>query len=213
MLKLTVPVFFLFGLVTGSIYLGVASVTESAALGALGGLLIVFQRRRFSVQGLRHALSRALAGTCMIFMIILGASLFTYFFTFTQITQNLIQWVGALDVNPWVIISILLVGYLLLGCFMDQIAILVLTVPVVIPIIKALGFDPIWFGIIKVVTAEVGMITPPLGLNCFIVARYSGRPVSEVFHGSFPHFIAHLFVIVVLTAFPQISLWLPQHMK
>ncbi len=75
---------------------------------------------------------------------------------------------------------------------MDQIAILVLTVPIVLPLIKSLGYDPLWFGVIKIVTAEVGMITPPVGLNCFVVARYSGRPVSEVFHGVFPHFIAHL---------------------
>ena len=95
---------------------------------------------------------------------------------------------------------------------MDQIAILVLTVPIVLPLVKSLGFDPIWFGVIKIVTAEVGMITPPIGLNCFIVARYAGRPVSEVFQGTFPHFIAHLLAIAVLVAFPDIILWLPNHM-
>jgi len=212
-LKVAVPVFFLFGLVTGSIYLGIASETEASALGAVGGLLLVIQRRKLSMAGLSHALERALLGTCMIFMIIMGASLFTYFFTFTQITQNLVLWVGALEVNRWVIIAVLLVGYLILGCFMDQIAILVLTIPVVIPIVKALGFDPIWFGIIKVVTAEVGMITPPLGLNCFIVARYAKRPVEEVFRGSLPHFVAHLVIIAVLVAFPQLTLWLPEQMR
>ena len=95
---------------------------------------------------------------------------------------------------------------------MDQIAILVLTVPVVLPLIKSLGFDPIWFGIVKIVTAEVGMITPPIGLNCFIVARYADRPVSEVFRGTLPHFVAHLAAIAILVAFPDIILWLPSHM-
>jgi TRAP-type C4-dicarboxylate transport system permease large subunit len=92
---------------------------------------------------------------------------------------------------------------------MDQIAILVLTVPIVLPLIKTLGFDPLWFGVIKIVTAEVGMITPPVGLNCFVVARYSGRPVAEVFHGVFPHFVAHLIAIAILVVWPQIILWLP----
>ena len=109
-------------------------------------------------------------------------------------------------------IALLLAGYIVLGPFMDQIAILVLTVPIVLPLIKSLGFDPIWFGVIKIVTAEVGMITPPVGLNCFIVARYAGRPVGEVFQGTFPHFIAHLIAIAILVAFPEIILWLPSKM-
>ncbi len=106
----------------------------------------------------------------------------------------------------------LLAGYIVLGSFMDQIAILVLTVPIVLPLIKSLGFDPIWFDVIKIVTAEVGMITPPVGLNCFIVARYAGRPVGEVFQGTFPHFIAHLIAIAILVAFLEIILWLPSKM-
>ena len=113
----------------------------------------------------------------------------------------------------WIIITLILAGYIVLGSFMDQIAILVLTVPIVLPLIKSLGFDPIWFGVIKIVTAEVGMITPPIGLNCFIVARYAHRPVGEVFHGTFPHFIAHLIAIAIFVAFPDIILWLPNHMQ
>jgi len=96
---------------------------------------------------------------------------------------------------------------------MDQMAILVLTVPIVLPLIKALGFDPIWFGVIKIVTAEVGMITPPIGLKCFIVARYAQRPVTEVFQGTFPHFIAHIVVIAILVAFPSLILFLPSKMN
>ena len=124
----------------------------------------------------------------MIVMILIGASIFGYFFTLTHVTRDLVAWVGALPTSRWVIIVLSLCGYVVLGSFMDQLAILVLTVPIVIPLIKTLGFDPIWFGVIKIVTAEVGMITPPLGLNCFIVVRYANRPVAEVFHGTFPHF-------------------------
>ena len=149
----------------------------------------------------------------MICTILLGASLFSYFFTLTHVTQNLTEWVGALPTSRWIIIIILLAGYIVLGAFMDQIAILVLTVPVVIPIIRSLGFDPIWFGVIKIVTAEVGMITPPIGLNCFVVARYANRPVTEVFQGIGPHFVAHLLAIAVLLMFPDLILWLPSKMR
>jgi TRAP-type C4-dicarboxylate transport system permease large subunit len=148
----------------------------------------------------------------MIVMILIGASIFGYFFTLTHVTQDLVAWVGALPTSRWVIIVLILCGYIVLGSFMDQLAILVLTVPIVIPLIETLGFDPIWFGVIKIVTAEVGMITPPVGLNCFIVARYANRPVAEVLHGTFPHFIAHLIAIAILVAFPSIILWLPSHM-
>ena len=116
----------------------------------------------------------------MITMILLGASIFGYFFTLSHVTQDLVAYVGALPVSRWIIIALLLAGYIVLGSFMDQIAILVLAVPIVLPLIKSLGFDPIWFGVIKIVTAEVGMITPPVGLNCFIVARYAGRPAENV---------------------------------
>ena len=124
-------------------------------------------------------------------------------------TQDLVAWVGSLDTSRWVILILILVGYLILGSFMDQMAILVLTVPIVMPMIRSLGFDPIWFGILKIVTAEVGMITPPIGLNCYVVARYSGRRPEEVFRGTLPHFIAHLIAIAILLAVPSLALWLP----
>ena len=110
------------------------------------------------------------------------------------------------------ILAIVLLGFIVLGSFMDQIAILVLTVPVVVPLMSALGFDLVWFGVIMIVTAEIGMITPPIGLNCYVVARYAGRPVGEGFRGTFPHFIAHLIAIAILVAFPGIALWLPSLM-
>ena len=188
------PMLLLFGTVTGTIYLGLATPTESSAIGASGGLILALARGKLNYASLYKCLVRAMHGTCMILMIVLGAAIFGYFFALTQVTQSLVVWVGTLDVSPWLIITALLVGYIFLGVFMDQTAILFLTVPVVIPVVKSLGFDPIWFGVIKIVTAEVGMITPPIGLNCFVVARYSGRPVSEVFAGTYPHFIAHLVV-------------------
>ena len=206
------PMVALFSVVTGTIYLGVATPTEASAFGAFGAFVLAIIKGKITPATLYHTLLRASHGTCMIVMILVGASIFGYFFTLTHVTQDLVAWVGSLPTSRWVIIALILCGYIVLGSFMDQIAILVLTVPIVIPLIKTLGFDPIWFGVIKIVTAEVGMITPPVGLNCFIVARYANRPVSEVFQGTFPHFIAHLIAIAVLVAFPGIILWLPSHM-
>ncbi|MCP3374112.1 TRAP transporter large permease [Bradyrhizobium cajani] len=206
------PMALLFSLVTGTIYLGVATPTEASALGAAGALALAVAKRRVTPATLYRALLSACHGTCMIVTILVGASIFGYFFTLTHVTQDLVAWIGSLQTSRWVIITLILCGYIVLGSFMDQIAILVLTVPIVLPLIKTLGFDPIWFGVIKIVTAEVGMITPPVGLNCFIVARYAKRPVAEVFHGTFPHFIAHLIAIAILVAFPSIILWLPSQM-
>ncbi len=206
------PMVVLFSIVTGAIYLGVATPTEASAFGAFGAFVLAIYKGKITPSSLYHTVRRAAQGTCMIVMIIVGAQIFGYFFTLTHVTQDLVAWVGALPTSRWVIITLILCGYIVLGSFMDQVAILVLTVPIVIPLIKTLGFDPIWFGVIKIVTAEVGMITPPIGLNCFIVARYANRPVEEVFQGTFPHFIAHLIVIAVLVAFPSIILWLPSHM-
>ncbi len=206
------PMVALFSIVTGTIYLGVATPTEASAFGAFGAFVLAIVKGKITIASLYRTLLRASHGTCMIVMILIGASIFGYFFTLTHVTQDLVAWVGALPTSRWVIIVLILCGYIVLGSFMDQLAILVLTVPIVIPLIKTLGFDPIWFGVIKIVTAEVGMITPPVGLNCFIVARYANRPVAEVFHGTFPHFIAHLIAIAILVAFPSIILWLPSHM-
>ena len=206
------PMVLLFSLVTGTIYLGIATPTEASALGAAGALALAVAKRKVNPASLYRALLSACHGTCMIVTILVGASIFGYFFTLTHVTQDLVAWIGSLPTSRWVIIALILCGYIVLGSFMDQIAILVLTVPIVLPLIKTLGFDPIWFGVIKIVTAEVGMITPPVGLNCFIVARYAKRPVAEVFHGTFPHFIAHLIVIAILVAFPSIILWLPSQM-
>jgi tripartite ATP-independent transporter DctM subunit len=212
LLKAVGPMIVLFSVVTGVIYSGIATPTEASAIGAAGAFVLAIWSGKATPGTLASAFQRAAIGTCMITMILVGASIFSYFFTMTRITHDLVVWVGHLDVSRWVIITIILCGYIVLGSFMDQIAILVLTVPVVLPLIKSLGFDPIWFGVIKIVTAEVGMITPPIGLNCFIVARYANRPVAEVFHGVMPHFIAHLFAIAILVAFPVLVLWLPSQM-
>lgn len=212
-LKVAGPMILLFMSVTGTIYLGIATPTEAAGIGAFGAFLLALLSGRATPGKIRDSLIRAIHATAMILLIILGAHIFGTFFTLTQVTQNLVSWVGALDVSPWVIIGLILFGYVLLGCFMDQIAILILTVPVVLPVVTMLGFDPVWFGVLIVLTAEVGMVTPPMGLNVFVVSRYTGRPLQEIFSGVMPHVFAHIILIAILTAFPIIVTWLPSQMR
>jgi tripartite ATP-independent transporter DctM subunit len=212
MLRIVGPMLFLFVGITGVIYTGIATPTEASAVGAFGAFLIAALRGSLNRQNFGPVFWRAARSTCMISMILLGAHVFGYYFTLAQVPQGLIAWVGSLDVSRWVVIVLLLCGYIVLGSFMDQIAILVLTVPIVVPLIKSLGFDPVWFGVIKIVTAEIGMVTPPVGLNCYIVARYAERPVTEVFRGIWPHFVAHILALGILVSFPILALWLPSRM-
>jgi tripartite ATP-independent transporter DctM subunit len=211
-LKVVGPMVALFMAVTGVIYSGIATPTEASGLGAFGAFILALRERKVDRASLKKALTHAAHASCMIIMIIVGAKIFGYFFTLTQVTQAIVHWVGALETSRWVVLAFILFGYIVLGCVMDQIAILILTVPIVLPLIKALGFDPVWFGVIIVVVAEVGLVTPPVGLNVFVVSRYAKRPLQEIFAGVWPHVVSHLMLLAVLVAFPAIILWLPSQM-
>ena len=202
----------LFALVTGLIYTGVATPTEAAALGAFGAMMLALHSGHLNRTALTHCLVRASQSTCMILMIIFGAHVFGYYLTLAQVTQSIVAWVGALPIPAVGIITLIIFGLIILGCLMDQAAIIILTVPVLLPVVKAIGYDPVWFGVLLIVVAEVGLVTPPVGLNVFVVARYTGRPLAEVFAGITPHVIAHLIFIALMVMFPQIVLWLPSTM-
>ena len=211
-LRVVGPMMMLFMAVTGVIYTGVATPTEASGLGAFGAFVLALWEGKVNRTTLGKALTHAAHASCMIIMIIVCAKVFGYFFTLTQATQNIVAWVGALHVSPWVVMFFILTIFLLLGCVMDQVAILILTIPVVLPLVKSLGFDPVWFGVIVIVVAEVGLVTPPVGLNVFVVSRYAKRPLQEIFAGVWPHVFSHLLLLVVLVAFPSIILWLPSKM-
>lgn len=211
-LKVVGPMLLLFMAVTGVIYTGVATPTEAAGIGAFGGFVLAALEGKINRASLMMALTHAGHASCMIIMIVVCAKIFGYFFTLTQVTQVIVQWVGALHVSRWLVMAFILFGFLVLGCVMDQVAILILTIPVVLPLVKSLGFDPVWFGVIVIVVAEVGLVTPPVGLNVFVVSRYANRPLQEVFAGVWPHVFSHLLLLVVLVAFPAIILWLPAQM-
>lgn len=211
-LKTVGPLLFLFGAVTGVIYTGVATPTEASAIGALGALILALMKKDFTLQSLQIAAIRAAQTSCMIFLIIMGAQIFGYYIALTHFTQDMVVAIHALELSKWVVISLVLFGLIILGCFMDQIAILFLTVPVLVPLIKAYGFDPLWFGVIMIVTAELGMVTPPVGMNAFVIARYTKRPLTEIFGGVVPHIFAHIVIIILMVIFPQIITWLPETM-
>lgn len=212
LLKQVGPMLVLLFAVTGVIYTGFATPTEASAMGALCSAVIYFLRGRHSLGDVYDLIARAVRSSCMIAMILLGAHIFSTFFALTQTTNAMVDWVNALELSPWVFIAVLVVIYIILGCFLDQMAIMVLTVPIVVPLVDSMGFDLIWFGVIMIVTAELGMVTPPLGLNAFVVSKYSNVSLAEVFLGTLPHVVAHVLLIILLIAFPAITLWLPNHM-
>tara|TARA_R100000005_G_scaffold38740_3_gene18126 strand:- start:7576 stop:8859 length:1284 start_codon:yes stop_codon:yes gene_type:complete len=212
-LKVIGPMLILITLVTGCIYLGIATPTESASLGAFGAFCIAVFRRRMTLETFYTALRKAAATSCMIVLIIICAHIFSYYFTLTGVTQALVAMVGDLEVDRWVILMLIIIMYLILGCFMDQIAILFLTVPITLPIILHLGYDPFWFGVVVIITAEIGLVTPPIGLNVFVVSAYSNVKVQDIFIGVSPHVVAHILVIILLAIFPAIVTWLPETVR
>jgi tripartite ATP-independent transporter DctM subunit len=206
------PTMLIILLVTGSMYFGLATPGEASAIGALGAFCVAAARRGRSVRSFVAAVVSAVRTSAMILMILIGASVYGYALTLTRATQDIVAYIGGLDTDRYVIIALIILLKLVLGFFMDQFAILVLTVPIVVPIVIKLGFDPIWFGIILVLTAEVGMVSPPIGMNAYVITRFTGRPVEEVFSGVMPHIVVHLLAIIVFTMFPQIVTWLPSTM-
>lgn len=202
----------LFLLIFGAIYTGIATPTEAASIGALGAMLINLIRKRMNKVMLHNALWETASITAMISMMLVGAYIFGYFLVLSGATQDIATAISSLDVNRYYILALIFLLYLVLGAFMDQVAILTLTVPLVVPIIMNLGFDPIWFGVLLILFAEIGMITPPFGMNVFVVARCTHQPASSIFAGVWPFVISLIIIAIVLTAFPSLVLWLPNHM-
>lgn len=206
------PFLILASLVIGSMYGGLATPTEAAAFGAFGSLVIPLAMRRLSRKAFTSAVVKTLESTTMIFAIIIGAMIFGYFLTITQSTQAVIEYIGGLDVNRWVIMLLIVVMYLVLGCIMDQVAIILVTLPLVFPLVTSLGFDPIWFGVICTKTAEIGMATPPVGMNAYVVSATTKVPLQDVFRGSGPLIAVDMLSLIILLAFPALSTWLPSTM-
>ena len=193
----------------GTLYMGIVTPTEAAALGAIGALVIGMLWRTISFSGFLKAAMEAAQVTSMIFMIIIGAFFFGYVMTLAGVTEGLVNYVRAEHLSPWVIMTIIIIFKIVLGCFMDQLAILSMTIPVLFPLVISLGFDPIWFGIIIVLTCQIGILTPPLGLNVFVVKAVSKEPLAVVRKGIYPYLVTDVLALIIFCVFPQIVTFLP----
>ena len=202
----------LFLLVIGGIFLGWFTPTEGAGIGAMGAFGILAAVRKLDRRVLGEAVSQSIRLTAMIVAILLGASMFTQFISITGLTASFADWAISLPANRYVILVAILVVYLVLGCLMDVIGMLVLTVPVFFPVITRLGFDGVWFGILVTVMIELSLITPPVGTNVIIIKRVSGLPSRQVFAGVAWFVAMEVGVVFLLVLFPALATWLPDKM-
>ena len=203
----------LFAFVIGGLYGGMFTATEAAGAGAGGAFIIGVARRRLSGKQILDCLLETTRTTAAVFTILIGALLFGYFLTITQTPQKVTAFLTGLGIGDYGVLSLILLMYLLLGCLMDALAIVILTVPIIFPLIKEMGFDPIWFGIIIVMTVELGLIHPPVGMNIFVIKSVlEDIKISTIFIGVIPFIITDLIRLVILVIFPALSTWLPSHM-
>ena len=206
-----------FILVMGGLFIGLFTPTEAAAVGAFGVLAVALLRRRLSWQGFVKSLYETLRTSCMVMFLIAGAVIFGKFLAVTRIPYNVASWIGALDFPPYMILATIVMVYFLGGCVMDALALVMLTIPVFFPIIINLGYDPIWFGIIIVLVTQMGVITPPVGINVYVVygvaqSVVGGVPLEAIFKGILPFLIAVFVGTAIMVMFPQIVLILPRLM-
>ena len=212
-LWVAIPFIALFGAVTGLIYSGVATPVESSAIGASAAFLYTILNRSCTFAGLRNALVNTCTITAMIGLIIVCAQIFGYYITISGVARSLASAISGADVPIWMVLSVIVVLYLILGLFLDLISILILTVPVILPIVEQLGLDPIWFGIVIILLAEIGIVSPPVGMNVFVVSSVSKIPLRDCFAGVLKPIVAVLLLVLVLVIWPEITLWLPNTMK
>jgi tripartite ATP-independent transporter DctM subunit len=200
----------LFVLVIGGLYLGIFTPTEAGGVGAFGALIFTLLRKKLNLKNFFSSLNDSLRTTAMAFIILIGAMLLGYFLTVTQLPFELAQVVASLEVNRYIILGCVLLIFMVLGCVMDSLSIVLLTIPIFFPVITALEFDPIWFGIVVVRVVEIGMITPPVGVNVFIIKGVAKDvPMYTIFRGILPFLMADICHVGLLLAVPQITLFLP----
>ncbi len=203
----------LFIIVMGGIYAGVFTPTEAAGVGAFGAFLIALIKRKINMKSMILCLMDTGRTTAMIFLIIIGANIFSTFLGLARLPMGLADFISTLELPGIIILMGIILIYLALGCVMDCYAIMILTVPIIFPVIEALQFDPVWFGVIMVIVLEMGLITPPVGMNVFVLRTSAPEvPLTTIFKGIWPFLIAALVAIVLLIIFPQIALFLPSLM-
>lgn len=204
----------LFAVIVGAMYGGFVTITEAAGVGAMGALLIGILRGRLGPRRILECLIEALRTSASIFVIAIGAYVFGYFLTVTQTTQALTAYLVDLPVGPYGVLTLIIIVYLVMGAIMDELAIILLTVPIIFPVIVHLGFDPIWFGVIIVMVVTLGLISPPVGMNVFVINSIARDvSLSRIFKGVMPFIVSDLFRLALLVIFPWIALVIPNSMN
>jgi len=204
----------LFAMVMGGIFFGIFTPTEAAAAGAFFTLLIAILRGQLTWRGFVQSLADTTRISCMVMVIVTGATIFGHFMAITRVPYDLAGWVSSLPLHRSAIMGVIILVYLFGGCFMDALAMIMLTIPIFYPVAETLGFDPIWFGVVIVLITEMGVITPPVGVNVYVVYGVAKDvPLETIFKGVFPMLLALLFCNLILLLFPQIALFLPSLMR
>ncbi|OEU67473.1 MAG: C4-dicarboxylate ABC transporter permease [Desulfovibrio sp. S3730MH75] len=209
--------FAIFGLVIGGMFWGFFTPNESAAVGVLGILTLGIIKRQLTWEAFKNSLYETLRTSCMVLLLVAGAVIFGKFLAVTRIPFDVAAWTSSFDLHPLIIMAMILVIYFIGGCFMDALALIMLTIPVFYPVVMGLGFDPIWFGIIIVLVTQIGVITPPVGINVYVVYGMAQKfapsiTLEEIFKGTIPFLLAIIVGLVLFAIFPQIILYLPQAM-
>jgi len=201
----------LFVFVMGGMFAGWFTATEGAAMGAVGSVLIAVAGGNCSLKMLWQASQETILTSCMVMVIVAGATMFGHFLAVTGMPMQFAGWLAGLPVPPWVIIVMIIVFYLIAGCFIDSLALILLTIPIFYPVIIGLGYDPIWFGVVIVLVTQMGVITPPVGVNVYVVSGIDRSiPLETVFRGAMPFLLALFVACGLLMAFPKLATWLPQ---
>lgn len=211
-LKGTWHTILLFLIVLGGIYGGIFTPTEAGAIGAFGAIIITALSRRLTVKTLMESLLEAAQTSAMVFLMIIGAYILMKFLAISKLPLMLSQTVAALPLHPMIIFAGIIGMYIILGMFLDIFSAVIMTIPVIYPLVVSLGFDPLWFGVIVVIVCEMGLVTPPVGLDVFILSGAIDVPLNTIFRGVAPYLLAMVICIVLLVLFPQIVLFLPSTM-
>lgn len=209
-----IPILVLLLVVLGGIYGGFTTPTEASAVGALGAIILAASYRSLTWTMFREALRATVRTSCMVSLVIIGAQILSTALTFSGVSREVSEWMLSLGLSKWAFFAAVMFLYLALGCFVDGLSMMYMTLPVLLPIIKLMEFDLVWFGVVMVIIIEVGQITPPVGLNLFTIHGISsGAKFSEVSAGALPYVLLMLTMIVVLAVWPELVLWLPASLK
>lgn len=203
------PILALIPIVLGGIYSGLATPSEAAALGVAGSLVIVALMRQLTWRIFIDSLMGSVAITCMVVSIIVAAAVLSSAMGYLRVPTKIAEGITYLNLGPYGVVVLLFIFYLILGCFLEGISMLVMSLPITLPLVVAAGFDPIWFGIFLVIMVEIAQITPPVGFNLYVLQGLTGRPIGTIARAALPFFFLLTLVCVIVTAFPIIALWLP----